>query len=476
MTNRRLFGTCMSLSSIVFMMAAGLLMGTANTVQADLYGRWKLDDGQGDVAKDSGPRGEDGEIIDGVWVDDPDRGTVLGLDGQGAYVSAGFLPLMDLDNDFTWAFWAFQNEFQQTPANDIILGNRWGEFGSDTSPREFIKFTPNRFEYHMNGGFANDLQYFEDDSDPERHIPGDEWMHHTVVKGGDMLSYYRNGEFMNETQLVDPMFSPDPLPFFMGGQNSRETWEGMLSDVRLYDQTLTADEVKVIMDGGELGGVLLRAGDADMDLDFDQLDLVKVQIAAKYLTGQDATWGEGDWNGAPGGEPGNPPLGDNRFDQLDIIAALSANTYLTGPYAAIKPGGQPNDGQTSIIYDVSTGEVAVDAPAGTDLTSINIDSVAGIFTGEPAQNLGGSFDNDSDTNIFKATFGSSFGSLSFGNVAQTGLSDDFVANDLTVVGSLAGGGDLGEVDLIYIPEPTGLVLLSVGLGGLCLWTRRNRRS
>ena len=41
----------------------------------------------------------------------------------------------------------------------------------------------------------------------------------------------------------------------------------------------------------------LQAGDADQDLDFDQLDLVKVQIAGKYLTGQAATWGEGDWNG-----------------------------------------------------------------------------------------------------------------------------------------------------------------------------------
>ena len=64
-----------------------------------------------------------------------------------------------------------------------------------------------------------------------------------------------------------------------------------------------------------------------------------------------------------------------------------------------------------------------------------------------------------------ATFGSSFGSLSFGLVAQTGLSEDFVANDLTVIGSLAGGGDLGNVDLIYVPvpEPSTMVLLAVGV-------------
>ena len=69
---------------------------------------------------------------------------------------------------------------------------------------------------------------------------------------------------------------------------------------------------------------------------------------------------------------------------------------------------------------------------------------------------------DSDNNIFKATFGSSFGSLSFGIVAQAGLSEQLVLNDLTVVGSLAGGGDLGAVDLIYIPEPSTFVLLAIG--------------
>ncbi len=213
-------------------------------------------------------------------------------------------------------------------------------------------------------------------------------------------------------------------------------------------------------------------GDADQDLDFDQLDLVRVQIAAKYLTGQPATWGEGDWDGAPGGAVGNPPQGDGVFSQLDIIGALSVGVYLTGPYAAVEPDGVRGDGQTSIIYNPGTGEVAVDAPPGTDLTSINIDSAAGIFTGDDARNLGGSFDNDADNNIFKATFGSSFGSLSFGNVAQTGLSHDFVLNDLTVVGSLAGGGDLGDVDLIYVPEPGTMALAAVGFFGLFLCARR----
>ena len=152
------------------------------------------------------------------------------------------------------------------------------------------------------------------------------------------------------------------------------------------------------------------------------------------------------------------------------------NKYLMGKYGALAPNeGVRGDGQTSVVYNPTTGELAVDAPAGTQLTSVNIDSAGRIFTGAPAQNLGGSFDNDADNNIFKATFGSSFGTLSFGNVAQPGLSKSFVTNDLTVVGSLAGGGALGAVDLIYVPEPSSIAMLLAALLTLgCVSARRWR--
>jgi hypothetical protein len=59
-------------------------------------------------------------------------------------------------------------------------------------------------------------------------------------------------------------------------------------------------------------------------LDFDQLDLIRVQQAATYSTRKPATWGDGDWNIAPGGTQGNPSVGDGIFNQCDIIAAQQA--------------------------------------------------------------------------------------------------------------------------------------------------------
>ena len=220
----------------------------------------------------------------------------------------------------------------------------------------------------------------------------------------------------------------------------------------------------------------LQPGDSDMDLDFDQFDLVKVQVAAKYLTGQAATWGDGDWNGAPGGEPGNPPAGDSQFNQLDIVSALGAGKYLTGPYAAIKEGGTPNDGQTSLVYNTGSGELSVDSPSGKNLTSINITSAASRFVGDKPATLDGAFDNFAADNVFKATFGGSFGSISFGNVLPAGLTEDEVATDLSAVGSLEGGGDLGEVDLVFVPEPTTMMIGALSLCALLGTIRRGNRA
>lgn len=144
-------------------------------------------------------------------------------------------------------------------------------------------------------------------------------------------------------------------------------------------------------------------------------------------------------------------------------------------FAAVSGGGAVADEQTSIVYDPSTGELGLNVPASETLTSINIDSAGALFAGSK-ENLSGDFDIFSADTIFKATFGSSFGDLSFGMVYPTGMAEAQVLADFTVDGSLATGGGLGAVDLIYVPEPASCVLLSMGLVGLTGLALRRRRT
>jgi len=220
---------------------------------ADLLGWWSLNEGEGDFARDSSGKENHGTIFNldsglgiggSVWVNDPERGMVVSFNGEGsgAYIRVGEIPRMTLTIDFTWAFWAKQDAANTTP-NDILFGNRRNEDRADFVPRQFIKFTPTKFEWHMNTNGNDNLEY--DD------IPADVWLHHAVVKTGDQLTYYRNGVASNTgtiTQALDL-----PMPLFIGGDNTNtdgENWRGMMSNVCIYERALTEDEVNSIMMGG----------------------------------------------------------------------------------------------------------------------------------------------------------------------------------------------------------------------------------
>ena len=239
---------------------------------------WPLDDGEGFEVRnladggyegllyneDIGGLGEDGS----VWVDDAERGTVLGFNGTNGWMDGGVLPIMTLENDFTWAFWGKLPEDQPSPNNDIVIGSRWGENGSDTSPREFIKFTPNRFEYHLNGGFGDDLAY------ADSNLPLDQWVYNSVVKDGDQLTYYRDGEFKNSTTITGGQASGEALTIGFGGDvgsQGGEAWRGSLSDVQLYTTALSPAQISTAMTGELVGDADLFAhyplddgGDSDV--------------------------------------------------------------------------------------------------------------------------------------------------------------------------------------------------------------------
>ncbi len=101
-----------------------------------------------------------------------------------------------------------------------------------------------------------------------------------------------------------------------------------------------------------------------------------------------------------------------------------------------------------VIYNSNTGHVRVDS--SRTLSSVEIVSKSGIFTGSPAANLGGPFDVDTDVKIFKLsalTTGGSpvgFANIDFGAVAQKNLTDSFVRRDLTIAGSLVPNGGLSS--------------------------------
>ena len=220
---------------------ASLGGGGGDSLLTGLIGHWPLDEGDGTTAANAAG-GEDAELHNGVeWVDDPDRGTVLSFDGVDAYGDAGAetIPQMTQDNDFTWSVWI--NQGGGNGPNNVVLGNRYSPGGGDFAPREFIKFTPTQFEFHRDGGGQN--CGYEDLATSEGV-----WVHYVVVKTGNTLTHYSNGEEGESSTFTSEL--QNPQPFYFGGDQMAENWNGMLDDIAIWDRALSASEVSALHSGG----------------------------------------------------------------------------------------------------------------------------------------------------------------------------------------------------------------------------------
>jgi hypothetical protein len=69
-------------------------------------------------------------------------------------------------------------------------------------------------------------------------MPLNTWTHNVIVKDGNALLYYRNGQFLQGRTITG--FPTLNHGIYFGGQNQAiEAWRGSLSDVRLFTGALS---------------------------------------------------------------------------------------------------------------------------------------------------------------------------------------------------------------------------------------------
>ncbi|MGI9244194.1 MAG: LamG-like jellyroll fold domain-containing protein [Verrucomicrobiales bacterium] len=219
-------------------------------VTADLIAHWEFEEGDGTMAADS-VGDADATLNNGVWGGDETRASFITFDGEpGSYGDPGLnLPIAFLSTtgNFTIAFWV-NRAVGDTEPNSIVVGNRYDPDGLDYVPRQFVKFTPTKFEWHMEGNGNDNL-------DPGSDMVGGEWHHEAVTLTNGTAQYYRDGLPFGDPKAVTQSLSFDQ-PFYFGGQantaGAGEFFNGSLDDIRLYDNALTAEEILEIVEGTNL--------------------------------------------------------------------------------------------------------------------------------------------------------------------------------------------------------------------------------
>jgi hypothetical protein len=141
-------------------------------------------------------------------------------------------------------------------------------------------------------------------------------------------------------------------------------------------------------------------------------------------------------------------LADLTFEGSSRTRPFTASRMPVAVISRRIPGG--------LIYDAATGNLSVDTNRPIQLLSIQ--SLSGIFTGQPAANLGGPEDLDSDGLLIKSNR-NGFDDFSLGAVVATGLPQAFLKSDLLITGTTLDGGYFEELNLQVIPQENQATLI-----------------
>ncbi|MDT8301829.1 MAG: LamG domain-containing protein [Sedimentisphaerales bacterium] len=222
-----------------------------SNAQADTVGWWRFNEGSGDTVTDSSGNGHNGTLLGSPeWVAGPDGfGGALSFGPEKCIgVDCGIFDPTNGTGQFTialWAFWDGTGTFQHF----ITKSAGWG---ADT-----MMFQVELWGAHTSAQYTDrvGISYQGAGSVEFSVLPKNEWVHLAFTFDGTDLTLYLNG--------VD---EEGPKPFSIGpdvdaqleiGYNSNRpelserTFHGYLDEVRIYDKPLTAEEIQIVMMGGE---------------------------------------------------------------------------------------------------------------------------------------------------------------------------------------------------------------------------------
>jgi hypothetical protein len=264
-----------SLSLVLGLILSGLAKGADPT----LVGWWKLDDGQGDVAKDSSGNGNDGDISGNPqWVEGV-IGGALDFDGDGDYIDCGSADILGDMSEITVSAWLTIRSTTTQWMCAVAKGeNAWR--------LSIVSYDP-RFHFGMTIWTAPDAFGV----DGVTAVALNEWHHATGTFDGDNINLYLDGLLDTSTDTTEPIGTNGMSVLI--GENPESTgryWDGKIDDVRVYSRALTEEELALVMLGGEDPRSASEPYPANEDIDICR-DVVLGWTSGQYADTHDVYFG-----------------------------------------------------------------------------------------------------------------------------------------------------------------------------------------
>ncbi|TKJ37075.1 MAG: hypothetical protein CEE38_09235 [Planctomycetes bacterium B3_Pla] len=230
------------LTPIVLVLSWGLLTESMESIaSAKLVAHWKLDEGAGTIARDSSGNGNDGAFQgDPKWVAGT-IGNALEFDGIDGYIDCGNdRSISDFSETYSIEAWAYFAVATDYPG----LFQR----GSQTTSSQIeIYLQP---DANLTTVHNRDSIYYAYWSP----FPLNQWTHIAVVWDKQEWKVYYDGVEQLQTGGGGTAANPDTgKTCYIGLGYTDHPMNGIIDDVRLYNQALTKEEILFAMEGGGSG-------------------------------------------------------------------------------------------------------------------------------------------------------------------------------------------------------------------------------
>jgi hypothetical protein len=202
---------------------------------------WKFDGTGGRTVVDSSGSGLDGKLSgDAQIISDPERGSVLSLDGDGDYVDCGNNPAFDIADSITVAAWVNIDTVPQEWTTIVAKGNSAWRLSTYRDQR--------KFHFAVTGWIVGANWWINGDTE----VAGSEWHYVCGTYDGANIRLYVDGvEDPSSPVAYSGSIGINVEPVYIGEDAGKpgRFWNGLIDDVRIYSYALSEAEVKELYAG-----------------------------------------------------------------------------------------------------------------------------------------------------------------------------------------------------------------------------------
>jgi len=231
-------------SLILCVMMAVLLVFVSSAKPAENEGLvlyLSFEEGEGDVAKDTSGKGNNGTINGAEWVINGRVGSALSF-GSGDYVEVPHDESLSITDEITIMAWT---NMAVGSSGEMAIVSK-GQWAANDLP----------YEVTETAGGVIYWQFYNDagrDSCAPNSPPTDEWHHIAATYDGEIFKAYIDGQLAAEWQYAGKM--PENAASVTIGKRSKSGdcfFTGMIDEVVIFSRALDVEEIQGSMEGIKL--------------------------------------------------------------------------------------------------------------------------------------------------------------------------------------------------------------------------------